>query len=282
MIYIDIEDLDVPDQWLEKAKAARAEVAAARESERSKIINKHQNLWKDLKDALRALSYKKCWYCESKDNRSDNAVDHFRPKGNVKDADPPHRGYWWLAFDWRNYRFACTYCNSIRKGAGGESGGKQDYFPLVDEAARARSEDQSINDEIPGLLDPVSPFDVQLLAFADDGNATTVTDQEDSWDFKRAKVSIRRYHLDHVDILERRAALMKEVRNKLKAAQRHLVRYQRDRTDAYAKSNYESMLCDVYRAARKRSEFSAAVRYTIAGMSETNEVAKSLLQRGFG
>lgn len=282
MIFIDIDDLEVSADWLERASDALADVAAAQETERSKIINKYQSIWKELKDPLRDLSYKKCWYCESKDNRSDNAVDHFRPKGNVKDVDPPHHGYWWLAFNWRNYRFSCTYCNSIRKSAGDESGGKQDYFPLVDEDHRARRREESIGDEIPALLDPTSLSDVQLLAFTDDGSAATITDQEQTWDYKRAKVSIKRYHLDHPDIRERRGALMKRTREKLEKAQEHLKRYQKNNTDAYAKSNYDSLLCDLYRAARRNSEFSAAARYTIAGMSETNEVAKKLLEKGFG
>ena len=281
MNFIDIEDLDVSKEWLQKADDALAKVTTAKGSERSAVISKYQNLWKELKEPLRELSYKKCWYCESKDNRSDNAVDHFRPKGNVKDSNPPHHGYWWLAFDWRNYRFSCTYCNSIRKSAGGKSGGKHDYFPLVDETTRAHCKEESTDEEIPELLDPTSPFDVQLLAFNDDGKTATVTDQESSWDFKRAKESIKRYHLDHVDIMERRADLMKEIRGRLKEAQKHLKRFQKNRTDAYAKSNYESLLRSVYRAARKRSEFSAAVRFSIAGMSETNEVAKKLLERGF-
>lgn len=51
-----------------------------------------QAVWRDLKDGLANLLHDKCWYCETAVDRSDNAVDHFRPKGRVSDAANPHAG----------------------------------------------------------------------------------------------------------------------------------------------------------------------------------------------
>ena len=41
--------------------------------------------WRATKELLAALSYDKCWYCESRQDRSLGAVDHFRPKGRLED-----------------------------------------------------------------------------------------------------------------------------------------------------------------------------------------------------
>src|SRR5262245_27764752 len=153
---------------------------------RSKEIGKHQKVWTSLKEVLRDLSHGKCWYCESVDPRSDNAVDHYRPKGNVKDSDPPHDGYWWLAFDRDNYRFSCTYCNSIRN-SDKTSGGKQDYFPLWEESKRARSADDDLDDELPLLLDPTNPADVGLIAFAEDGSVGPAVDETRKREHRMAK-----------------------------------------------------------------------------------------------
>ena len=105
MIFIDIDELErqLPEGWTGRAEAALQAVSdAAPGKDRSKALGDHQQVWKELKGPLQALSHNKCWYCESKNLRSDNAVDHFRPKGNVRNVVPPHDGYWWLAFDWKN------------------------------------------------------------------------------------------------------------------------------------------------------------------------------------
>src|SRR5882724_5509637 len=106
---------------------------------RHQAINKKSSVWRAAEEALRLASYNKCWYCESLQERSDKPVDHFRPKNNVIEAKG-HPGYWWLAFDWKNYRYSCTYCNSKRRDVdGGTEGGKQDHFPILPPPQHARS-----------------------------------------------------------------------------------------------------------------------------------------------
>src|SRR5262245_23831897 len=106
MRYIAIRQLNLDPTWVTRAATAAQAVRDASAKKRSAVIDENQTVWKDLKEALRTLSYEKCWYCESIDPRADNAVDHYRPKGNVRGAIPPHTGYWWLAFEWTNYRFS--------------------------------------------------------------------------------------------------------------------------------------------------------------------------------
>ena len=125
-----------PD-WFIKAKTLMGVIKKAKPEDRSGIINKtsSQKLWKDLKPFFEKASHKKCWYCESRQSRSDKAVDHFRPKGAIRDDSLGHAGYWWLAFEPKNYRYSCTFCNSRRK-SDDTAGGKWDYFPLEDDSKR--------------------------------------------------------------------------------------------------------------------------------------------------
>jgi uncharacterized protein (TIGR02646 family) len=68
--------------------------------------------WKPAREQLFKETEWKCAYCESiKEKSREGAVEHFRPKST----------YWWLAYCYENYLFACTICNSEWKG---------DHFPV--------------------------------------------------------------------------------------------------------------------------------------------------------
>jgi hypothetical protein len=108
-----------------------AEIDALCLQARHKAINAKSSVWRAAGTALRRASHDKCWYCETRENRSDKPVDHFRPKNSVIEDDT-HPGYTWLAFDWTNLRLSCTFCNSKRRDLeGGTEGGKQDHFPII-------------------------------------------------------------------------------------------------------------------------------------------------------
>src|SRR5205823_9338448 len=116
---------------------ALAEIAALPTEERVEAINRKHRIWAELKPYLALLSHEKCWYCESIQESSDMHVDHFRPEGRIADEGSHGPGYWWLAFDWHNFRLSCTYCNTLRsEGDRAPSGGKADRFPLWEEARR--------------------------------------------------------------------------------------------------------------------------------------------------
>ena len=148
----------MPTGWLQRAQRATQAVASGA------APNDYDHIWRELKDGLAELLHDKCWYCESPITRSDNAVDHFRPKNCVSDAINQHDGYKWLAFDRFNFRYACTYCNSRRLGVN-TAGGKADRFPLIDETSRVYSEGP-IDQEYPMLLDPC------VILPANSGHAT--------------------------------------------------------------------------------------------------------------
>jgi uncharacterized protein (TIGR02646 family) len=276
MMYIAIDDLHIDAAWKSDAEAAALSVRNATPELRSKIISEKQEVWKRLKQKLRDLSHQKCWYCESIDPRSDNAVDHYRPKGNVKESAPPHKGYWWLAFDWRNFRFSCTFCNSIRTSAT-TSGGKHDYFPLWDEKARAQSDEDDIDDEQPLLLDPTNPLHIGLIAFADDGTPGPAFDAIRKLEHAMAKESIKYYHLDHPLLVERRAIRWREVRKWVEEADKLLERYVKEE-EPYLLSTAKSRMQDIMAAISAKAVYSSSIKHLLAGMETKSDAAQRILK----
>ena len=70
------------------------------------------SVWKAAKAQLRRESDGKCAYCEGKSSHvAHGDVEHFRPKDE----------YWWLAYCYDNYVYACQICNQVHKG---------DEFPI--------------------------------------------------------------------------------------------------------------------------------------------------------
>src|SRR5579872_4368421 len=188
MRYIDLGRLILPDGWLARASSAAAAVAQGASPD------DHASVWKELKDRLADLSHNKCWYCELKIARSDNAVDHFRPKGRVSDALREHPGYRWLAFDQTNYRYSCTFCNSRRRDQEGDTvGGKADRFPLLDESNRVYVSGPVTGEE-PLLLDPCEVGDWKLLGCQQE-NGKPCPGGNDPAERRRAEASIEIYHL---------------------------------------------------------------------------------------
>ena len=174
---------------------------------RRKAINNKKSVWRAAGDALRLASNKKCWYCESLQDRSDNPIDHFRPKNSVNEADN-HPGYWWLAFEWKNFRYSCTYCNSRRRDVeGGTEGGKQDHFPIIPPPSHARSENDP--EDRAKLLDPTNDNDTKLLTFLQNGYPSPM--KQDSLSIDRVNESIRLYHLDHSVLVRKRKRLCFEI-----------------------------------------------------------------------
>ena len=98
--------LRTSEKWREELDQAMKEIRNAKDSKtRSVIFTKYSHLWSDVKEYYRKLSFDKCWYCETSTHRMPGEIDHYRPKAGVTGSD--HPGYWWLAFEWRNWHFVC-------------------------------------------------------------------------------------------------------------------------------------------------------------------------------
>ena len=181
---------------------------------RRKAISAKSEVWRAAAGALRIASHSKCWYCETTQDRSDMPVDHFRPKNRVSEA-PGHPGYWWLAFDWTNYRLSCTYCNSKRRDiGGGTEGGKQDHFPIIPPPPHARCDTDP--EDRPKLLDPINDNDTKLLTFMPNGFPHPAKDDPVSVD--RVTESIRLYHLDQSALVKKRKRIADDISQHVNAA----------------------------------------------------------------
>ncbi|WP_210458766.1 hypothetical protein [Vibrio crassostreae] len=164
--------------------------------ERKRLIATNSSVWRSFAKSVEDLSFGKCWYCESRESRSNMPVDHFRPKGGVTGCKD-HPGYWWLAFDWRNYRYSCTYCNSLASIESEKSEptleGKGNFFDLV--IHKKRSYEAGQLESEPMLLDPCVKTDTELLTFAPNGLPKPSSSKTKSMDYKRAEYSIVKYRL---------------------------------------------------------------------------------------
>ena len=233
MRYVDSSDveLELPDDWENQVCAAKAYVKRkVQEAEekaiqqgksqeelqssilkvRKKAINAKSEIWVNAGKAVCKVMSDKCWYCEAKETRSDMPVDHFRPKNNVAECKE-HQGYWWLAFNWENYRYSCTYCNSRRVDVETE-GGKQDHFPLLNPKNRVFDEKGDLNAEHPVLIDPCDIDDVRLVAYLPNGEPREIDQDDNSESFIRANRSIYFYHLNHYKAVRRRKQLAITIR----------------------------------------------------------------------
>jgi hypothetical protein len=198
MIYIRIEGETPPPQWVEKAKKVTQELEdAADAAERSAIILRNARLWTELKDWLLSLSHGKCWFSEARDIYSHFDVEHFRPKVKAKNKDGSEReGYWWLAFDYKNFRI-CGNVGNRKKGT---------FFPIRPGHC-ATADNRNIDDELCYLLDPTDRCDPILLSFNELGDAIPMPSCG-NWERERVEETIELFKLNgHAALVEARREL---------------------------------------------------------------------------
>ena len=207
MIYINLDGKKPPAKWLAKAKKVTDKLeAAATPEKRNEIIDNNSKVWGELKQWLLDQANGKCWFSEAKDCFTHWDVEHFRPKKNAKDIDGTEReGYWWLAFDWSNFRI-CGKVGNVKKGT---------FFPLKAGSPAATSKNRNTDDELYYMLDPTKRQDPLLLSFREDGGACPREDLR-GWNFQRADYSIKRLKLDeHQPIRDARKEVWQECRRRI-------------------------------------------------------------------
>jgi uncharacterized protein (TIGR02646 family) len=232
-------------EWQIMADAATAAV------KQGAAISDYADVWRKAKPRLKALSHGKCWYCEARQERSDNAVDHFRPKSV----------YGWLAFDLANLRYSCTFCNSVRTNPEtGETAGKGDHFPLFS-GQRATSL-ATLKSEDVVLLDPCRGGDPGLLDFHDDGSPCARYPMQ-SKRRERAEKSIHYYHLDHPELCESRRQLALQIKAWIDGAD--AIYQELDQGDPSIEHAFSRLAESLYRAISSVGEFSAFARRVVDG-----------------
>jgi uncharacterized protein (TIGR02646 family) len=269
--YIDTKSFTLPDGWSEIAESALRKAKLATDPrKRASLISNHSSIWARLKDRLANLSNDKCWYCETERERSDDAVDHFRPKNQVAESSK-HEGYWWLAFDWTNYRFSCTYCNSRRKDkVYKRTSGKQDHFPLWDEDGRAYEPDDDLNTEEPCLLDPTVAMDPGLLWFNDEGRAVPRYPDHKRSNL-RAEKSIELYNLNYFDTEVKRMRLYRKIKSlvvKGNLCFEQVIFADTPKERALAEKMLTQIMEELMEAISADAQFSAAARTYLIGFRD--------------
>ena len=194
MIHIDYNGERPDADWLKRADTVTDQLMqdGLSRKKRQGLIDANQKIWRELESWLKTLSHDKCWYSEARDCASYWHVDHFRPKKEVKDLEGnTYEGYWWLAFNWKNYRLT----------GGATNVPKSSKFPVREGTGWACTPDDDIDDEFPYLLDPTCPEDPYLLSFDEQGKAMAA-EPHDGWHKERADVSVGILNLNY-DSLKR-------------------------------------------------------------------------------
>ena len=269
MRWVDIDKLEIPDGWQARADIAlndlREEIHKAEQdamsnggdvfAARKKVISEELDkqsrakLWRELAPKLAELHNGKCWYSESLNPGSNKDVDHFRPKKRVAEY-PRHEGYWWLAFDWHNYRYSCQWCNQRRNNS--TDGGKWDHFPISG-LFRAMQESDRLEMEEVDLLDPVDPDDWKLLTFRPDGMPTP-SSSIGTREYERAAISIRIYHLDYKEFVDARRTLAGKVQRLVQDMEILFPKI----TDLSMRCLYKNQQKELLRFISRSSEYSSA------------------------
>lgn len=194
MRYIDLSKIDPADPevvaWESHARACLAELEVASDHDARSAYLKRHNIWSSFKPILIRYFGEKCWYSDYSLEGTFGDVDHFRPKNLSVNTDGSvilEDGYWWLAYNYLNYRLSCEKCNRSF-----QDGGKKDYFPIKDGTCPARYGHPCEEEYL--LLDPCNENDVSLIGYNEEGKVIPLTN--DPWLQKRVINSRWIYNLD--------------------------------------------------------------------------------------
>lgn len=190
-----------PTDWVAEANAITAQLqAAADEAARKIILDEHEGFWRDdrIRDWLMEQFANKCWYTEAEESISPIHVDHFRPKGRVKNLDGSYEnGYWWLTFNWKNYVIAGHLINSK----------KSDRFPLMEGERRAAANCSEMQLRLEGavLIDPLTD-QTRLISYDrdDDGCIAVLAGGIDALEQFKAEQTIDILGLNRINRLNQK------------------------------------------------------------------------------
>lgn len=253
MIHIELDKYPPPQDWQDRAKAIEKKLIAAKTlKKKHQIIDQNDQLWRDLRDYLRDIQGKKCWYTESINDGSHCHIDHFRPKKEALDESGKDKGgYWWLAFQWMNYRYAGPAPN-IRK---------KSYFPVLSNKANDYGDSHDMEEHL--LLDPIILTDTFKLSFDFEGKAEPrVKDKDSIMDHKRAKYSIEKYYLNKPEIKNSRSDLIK-VANKIIADISDLLDLQNVKKEIDRGKKISNKMVELKNLAHPNGEYAGTVRFCL-------------------
>jgi uncharacterized protein (TIGR02646 family) len=164
-----------------------------------------------VKESLIELFKEKCAYCESRFlHVYSGDVEHFRPKGQIAEAQNPKPGYYWLASNWDNLLLSCRNCNQKLKhltvgNIEKETMGKMDQFPLDTNGVHIQSHENDISSEEPFrlLINPCIENPEDFFKY-DIESGVIIPKPSNRKDKKMAEESIRVYVLQRVPLVQAR------------------------------------------------------------------------------
>lgn len=176
-------------------------------------FDEESSIWSQIKPVFMEIQFNKCVFCERQlgdqnFSRVEHDLEHFRPKGRVKKWPPRSsqisfdftlgesnsRGYYWLAYDLKNYAAACKTCNSSLKS---------DAFPIA--GTRGNSE-LSLAElkrlEKPYLCYPIGKSDIDPEELIDFVGTVARPSGSRGYKRRRAEVMIEFFKLNERDELQ--------------------------------------------------------------------------------
>jgi hypothetical protein len=223
-----------------------------------------------IKDELKKV-FTKCAYCESSYGAVyDGDVEHFRPKGKVKEKTPQTPGYYWLANNWDNLFLACQQCNQKRKHIlyGDDkliAYGKLDQFPLDNEDKRMIGPDASLDEEekVRLLINPCKDDPSEHLAYEkEEAVIIPLT--------KKGKSSIEVYVLQRpILVQERKKQLLKLLKQMLRT-KKLLVKLNNSPNNSGIKTEFEEELDNLMDYTKAEEVYAGMSRYFVKEFLKDN------------
>lgn len=284
MRYIPLDRLYVPNEWAEYTQELVEELRGKTPEERSKLLDKSSyRIWTKLRVLLEKLSYGKCFYTELIIVGALADIDHFRPKNRVDPDDlkeeEEHYGYWWLAFNEKNFRYCCQTANRLAKDSLADiTFGKGTRFPIAADGKRAFQPGDLTDDEKHQLLDPAKQEDVALLCFADDGKAihhpkSSVAER------LRVEVSIQSYNLNEQNLANRRGHLCTEAKHIAEEVQELDEKAENEKLTRIEKRQLIEKKIKLYDMIQPYAEFSSAVRSVLMPFKHLSPSVREIFDR---
>jgi len=245
------------EAWLIKSQQLVNDLAvldaAGKREERNALIDANSAHWGALKEWMLALSAEKCWFSEVRELYSHYEVEHFRPKKEAKALDGNVRdGYWWLAFDYMNFR-VCGNVGNRKKGG---------WFPLKDGSLHSSFAAPCEESETRYLLDPVDEDDVALIAFDEEGKVIPMPGSS-VWEQERVNATVKRLKLnEHVPLAEARRKIWQQIDKLINDFNKHKARCSAGNNPA-AKAKLTEVRARIREMTHPTAELSAVARWCL-------------------
>lgn len=248
-----------------------------------------------VRDVLLDMFHGKCAYCESKITSIYNGdIEHFRPKGEIKEATPTKPGYYWLAAEWENLLFACPFCNQTNTHTIISNGilketvlGKLHQFPLVSEQYRLKythgqiyfsdrntyKQAFDLEETERLLLNPCKDSNIEnYFEYKDSGVIIVNGNLTEPIDIFRAEKSIQVYALNRLALVQARREKIIQIKAQIKRTEESIINYNR-----YAKQSDEEK---IWFEGIMRKEMKILKRYKNINQ-EYSGLAKCIIRKYF-